>query len=126
MTLSECSSLRLSTRLHDLNPCRIIYKIWSLLSGGAPIDARGAQISQMIEQNKIYRQSSNIKSDADEEASTKEVKDGGGAIHENPESATLRYALGVGAVEEAPERAKSPAFDPYAEFDDGLDPYDDD
>ena len=38
----------------------------------------------------------------------------------------LEYAFGVGVVQDAAPKAKTPDYDPYTDFDDGFDRYDDD
>jgi hypothetical protein len=112
----------------------LLYKIWASLSGGAPIDHRGAEIKQSIEIQNSAKLSSEgahrSRSSLSEEQKPYDDDVGGAADDdddlEKSGKSNLEYAFGVGAVRDVAPKAKTPDYDPYTDFDDGFDRYDDD
>ena len=112
------------------NWSRLLYKIWTSLCGGAAVDTRGAEIQQSIEIQKASKLPSQGERGRSSTLEEKQPVEEDAADHEADDveksgKSMLNYAFGVGAVRDAAPKAKAPDYDPYADFDDGFDRYDD-
>jgi len=134
--LSELRKMALKLRLHcDLhswsagNDAKLLYKIWGSLCGGAPIDSRGADVLAFENSAQSTSKGAHQSRSLSREVKPLEEDDGGPAGHDDLEKSgksNLEYAFGVGPVQDAVPKAKTPEYDPYDDFESGFDAYDDD